>query len=101
MFYFLFWAVLFDRRGRFHDRRRGVLSLALNPSTFACRVVWRGVVAVCAGDVRGAVSRATPDGCSAFMVGNVAFVLAPRGPGSGYRTHKRLGAELKGAHVLR
>lgn len=64
-------------------------------------MVWRVVVAVCAGDVRGAVSRATPDGCSAFMVGNVAFVLAPRGPGSGYRTHKRLGAELKGAHVLR
>lgn len=54
-----------------------------------------------AGDVRDALSRATPDKCSTFMVGSVAFVLAPRGPGFGYKTHKRLGAEFKGAHVLR
>ncbi|CAN0431619.1 unnamed protein product, partial [Ectocarpus sp. 12 AP-2014] len=52
------------------------------------------------GDVRAALSRSTPDDCWSFLMGNVAFVLAPRGPGGGYKTHKRLGAELKGAQVL-
>lgn len=56
---------------------------------------------ICTGGVRGTLARTTPDDCVTFMVGTVAFVLAPRGPGSGYKTHKRLGAEFKGAQVLR
>lgn len=63
-------------------------------------IVWKRS----AGDVSsvtGLLSRATPSGCWTFLVGTVAFVLAPRGPGSGYKTYKRLGAELKGAHILR
>ena len=68
------------------------------PTTpFACLLPLSGYVA----SVRAALSRATPDGCQAFLVGSVAFVFAPRGVGSGYKTHKRLGAELKGTHILR
>eukprot|EP00752_Nemacystus_decipiens_P014235 g12662.t1 len=86
------------------SRRGGLLAAAMAVAGGGSREqqpVWGIVGTTGGGDVRGAVSRATPDECSAFMVGNVAFVLAPRGPGSGYKTHKRLGAELKGAHVLR
>lgn len=51
--------------------------------------------------VRKVLAGTTPGDCWVFSVGSVAFVVAPRGSGTGYRTHKRLGAELKGAHILR
>lgn len=54
-----------------------------------------------ASTVRGALYGTIPESCQAFIVGNVAFMISSRGVGSGYKTHKRLGAELKGAHILR
>lgn len=47
------------------------------------------------------LATATPEQCWVFSVGSVIFVVAPRGPGGGFRTCKRLGAELKGAHIVR
>lgn len=65
------------------------------------REIPRGVFAEDTASVKRLLARATPSDCWVFSVGSVAFVLAPRGPGNGYKTHKRLGAELKGAHIIR
>lgn len=51
--------------------------------------------------MRKVLASTTPGDCWMFSVGSVVFVVAPRGSGNGYRTHKRLGAELRGTHILR
>ncbi|CAM9741113.1 unnamed protein product, partial [Scytosiphon promiscuus] len=86
------------RRGR---QEAWCTRLCIRNSTSKCGfALCSNVSRTHAGDVQRTLSQATPDECWTFLMGNVAFVLAPRGSGSGYKTHKRLGAELKGAQVL-